>query len=138
MERFWMKVNKTATCWLWTAATKGGGYGSFFFNGKHAYAHRVSYSFSKGEIPSNLQLDHLCRVRRCVNPDHLEAVTQKENLLRGTGAPARNARKTHCKHGHPLSGDNLYIYPNGDRRCCTCHRRENKTGYRNKKMREDI
>ena len=83
-----------------------------------------------GEVPKGLQLDHLCRVRDCVNPYHLEAVTQQENILRGESASAKHARKTHCINGHPLSGDNLYLRPDrGDRAgraCRECQRIRNK------------
>jgi len=105
-ERFWPKVRKTDGCWLWIGA-KANGYGRVAFNGKVAGAHRVSYEMAHGPIPVGLQLDHLCRTRACVRPDHLEAVTCRENLLRGTGLVAVEVAKTHCPQGHPYSGDNL-------------------------------
>lgn len=107
LERFWSKVEKTDTCWLWTGSLASGGYGSFNYKYKHYRAHRLSYEQIRGEIPKGLVLDHLCRVRSCVNPDHLEAVTHRVNILRGIGGSAVNAKKTHCKNGHLLSGDNL-------------------------------
>ena len=77
-----------------------------------------------GPVPDGIEIDHLCRVRHCANPEHLEAVTPTENTMRGEGVGAKNARLTHCKHGHPLSGDNLYIVTRagGKRRrvCRTC------------------
>lgn len=82
-ERFWEKVNKTKTCWLWIACKNKAGYGSF--NGGE-YAHRFSYEELVGEIPKGLQIDHLCRVRHCVNPKHLEAVTNQVNGQRGNSA----------------------------------------------------
>ena len=125
-KRFWSKVNKTATCWLWTASTARG-YGIFWNGRRKVVAHRISYELFVGFIPNELQLDHLCRVRHCVNPGHLEPVTQQENILRGEGEAAVNARKTHCKRGHPFSGDNLYMRPaynnrRKSRACRTCHK----------------
>jgi len=90
---------------------------------RYVRAHRYSYEAFVGPIPEGLTLDHLCRVRNCVNPEHLEPVSLKENLLRGDSSPAHNARKTHCMRGHALSGDNLYINPGtGYRACRTCLR----------------
>jgi hypothetical protein len=120
LTRFWSRVEKTSTCWNWTDWIRQDGYGRFFVDGKTKYAHRVAYELLKGPIPTGLTLDHLCRNRKCVNPDHLEAVTNKANILRGKAPQAKNARKTHCKKGHPLSGDNLYINPKGERNCRTC------------------
>ncbi len=116
--RFWVKVNKTETCWLWTAA-KIKGYGAFEFGGKLRLAHRLSYEMAKGPIPAGLQIDHLCRVPHCVNPAHLEAVTPRENQLRGFGVSGVNARRTMCRRGHPFDETNTYTW--GGKRCCrTC------------------
>lgn len=76
-----------------------------------------------GPIPEGMDLDHTCRNRGCVNPEHLEPVTTQVNTLRGIGPTAENARKTHCKHGHPLEGDNLYVDPEGKRKCRACMER---------------
>jgi hypothetical protein len=114
-ERFWAKVEKTETCWLWRAALRGGGYGTWNNNG----AHRVAYELLVGPIPEGLHLDHLCRVRNCVNPAHLEPVTVGENLRRGVGASAKNAVKTHCPNGHAYSEENTYWY-RGARQCLAC------------------
>lgn len=105
-------------CWIWSTCSRGEGYGGFWCGGKHDYAHRVSYLHFVGEIPKGLQIDHLCRVRRCANPDHLEAVTPKENIRRGK--TSANGRKTHCPQGHPYSGDNLHLSRpvSGPRRSC--------------------
>jgi hypothetical protein len=73
-----------------------------------------------GPIPDGLHLDHLCKVRNCVRPSHLEAVTPRENVMRSDGVASLNARKTHCKRGHPFSGRNLYVRPNGERACRKC------------------
>lgn len=123
--RFWEKVKKTPTCWLWTASVKPEGYGQFAINRKPQYAHRIAWTLLRGRIPGRMTLDHVkerCRNRNCVNPNHLEVVTNKENVLRGRGIAARNARKVRCVRGHRFSGSNLYIRPNGHRRCRTCAR----------------
>lgn len=83
-------------------------------------AHRLAYSDIHGEIPKPLVVDHLCRNRRCVNPDHMEVVDIRTNVMRGEGAGAKHSRKTHCQHGHELSGDNLRINNVGHRVCKRC------------------
>jgi len=118
-ERFWAKVNKTETCWLWTANRGRSGYGNFRYQNRQTRAHRTAYEWLVGPIPEGLQLDHLCRVRHCVNPEHLEPTTGKVNTLRGTGPSALNAVKTHCSQDHPLDGDNLYTWKN-ERGCRSC------------------
>jgi hypothetical protein len=121
-NRFWSNVNKTDTYWLWTGPTMLSGYGYFAFGRDwKSAAHRLTYELFKGPIPEKLQLDHLCRNRLCVNPEHLESVTLKTNVLRGVGTTAVNARKTHCIHGHPLSRANTYISPTGHRSCRICN-----------------
>jgi hypothetical protein len=95
-------------CWLWTAYTNSWGYGYFRFNGRWGRAHRFSYEYFVGEIPKGLGLDHLCRVRNCVNPDHLEPVTNRENALRGEGG-GNMSKRTKCPQGHKYSGENLII-----------------------------
>ena len=131
VERFWAKVNKTDTCWLWTATRNRAGYGKFFVDGKNRQSHRYAYELLTGPIPVGLQLDHLCRVRHCVNPDHLEPVTCRENLLRGDTFQARNAAKTECPQGHPYDEVNTYRRPNRplERFCWTCLR-ANKAAFR--------
>jgi hypothetical protein len=103
-ERFWSKVSpETSGCWLWTASLRNG-YGQFHIGGRGMVrAHRWAYELLVAPIPSKLQPDHLCRVRHCVNPLHLELVTSATNTLRGTGPAAINAAKTHCKRGHSLA-----------------------------------
>lgn len=123
LERFLSKieVDPATDCWLWTAGLANGGYGKFKANGRTHLAHRWYYEDLYGAVPAELQLDHLCRVRACVNPNHLEPVTGRENLLRGDTFQAANAAKTHCPKGHPLAGDNLLV--SGARRYCrTCRR----------------
>jgi hypothetical protein len=111
-------------CWLWTGTVTTHGYGQFAYYGiKHRSAHRYVYEQINGRVPDGLVLDHKCRVRSCVNPDHLEPVTYAENTRRGVLAEANRRRfsaLTHCKQGHPFSGENLYMQPNGKRACHTC------------------
>lgn len=131
-ERFWAKVNKTEDgCWEWTANNTRGGYGNFMpANGVARSAHRYSYEISIGPIPAGLDLDHLCRNRCCVNPDHLEPVTRSENLKR---AYAARGLKTHCAQGHPFDDENTFQRSQGGRGCRTCRNkasREKKREYR--------
>ncbi len=110
-ERLWARVDKqgdTDTCWLWKGSLKRG-YGNIRNGAKIVATHRVAYEQRHGPIPTGMQIDHLCRVRRCVNPAHLEVVTAQENTLRGNGPGGRNARKTHCKHGHPFDNENTLL-----------------------------
>jgi hypothetical protein len=85
-------------------------------------AHRWSYEALVGPIPPGLEIDHLCRVRNCVNPSHLEPVTKAVNILRGESMSARHARQTHCKSGHPFDAENTRMTTDGQRRCRTCDR----------------
>ena len=105
-------------CWRWTGSTSNG-YGYVFNLGRLHPAHRVSYLVFSGHFDQDLQIDHLCRVRCCVNPSHLEAVTQKENIRRSPASIA-NSSKTHCLKGHPYSGENLVTPKSGQRSCRIC------------------
>jgi hypothetical protein len=118
-ESFWERVlpEPNSGCWLWNGSYNGRGYGALSWEGKSQYAHRFSYTLARGPIPADLELDHLCRTLGCCNPDHLEAVTHQVNVLRGEAPTARNAKKTHCPRGHPLT--DLFIKGRG-RRCETC------------------
>lgn len=126
-ERFWEKVDKTEDCWLWTAGRFGRNreYGCFYLTGgkKAIPAHVWAYKCLVGMIPSGLVLDHLCKTKLCVRPDHLEPVTHRENILRGDGIAAKQARQTYCKRGHSL--DNAHILRNGGRDCRVCRKLRN-------------
>lgn len=105
------------------------GYAQFRYSRhKNGYGHRFAYEHHKGQIPAGRQIDHLCENKACVNPDHLEVVTPQVNIARIGPRRSANAEKTHCKRGHPLSGENLYVIPSGGRTCRTC-RREHSHAY---------
>lgn len=111
-------------CWLWTKGLKGAGYAQIGYRDRRSVsAHIVAYELKYGIVPEGLELDHKCRVRCCINPDHTEPVTHLENMLRGDAgqkAAAANLAKTHCKRGHAYSGSNLYVNPSGVRVCRAC------------------
>lgn len=106
-------------CWLWLGALSGG-YGSMRTDTVKFYAHRWVYEQLVGEIPTGMFLDHLCRVRNCVNPHHLQQTSNKENILRGESPPAKNARKTHCVNDHRFTPENTKVRTDGSRRCLAC------------------
>lgn len=123
-DSFNWRTNKTAGCWIWQGVHVGGGYGflSMNINGKPSgkLAHRLSYELHIGEIPEGYEIDHLCKVRDCVRPEHLEAVTRQENINRSNIGKAQRAM-TECKHGHPFDEENTYWY-RGLRGCKICRR----------------
>lgn len=114
-DRFWDKVEPTGFCWNWIASRDSSGYGQIGIDGRPVKAHRVAYELLVGPILAGLVIDHLCRNKSCVNPDHLEPVTQKINVRRAS------AVKTHCLRGHEYTEENTYLQ--GERRSClTCRR----------------
>jgi hypothetical protein len=125
--RFWSKVDmQPGGCWEWTASRKNTGYGQFMkTTGNLVLAHRLAYELVHGSVPEGLHLDHLCRNRGCVNPAHLEPVTNRENTVRGMAGEVNAARmlaKTACKYGHPYTEANTRITPQGWRACRACAR----------------
>lgn len=139
--RFWARVQKGPGCWEWLGRRDVAGYGKFdppAELGMSTVAHRIAFVLTKGEPPAGLHLDHLCRNRGCVNPDHLEPVTEAVNLLRGEGWGAKNARKTHCPKGHPYAGDNLFVNSLGRRQCRTCMRAHGKATRQRRKQRQQF
>ncbi len=130
-DRFWTKVDKNGPvpdyrpdlgpCWLWLAGRISGGYSKFVIDQRQVLGHRVVYEDAVGPIPDGFHVDHLCRIRHCVNPDHLEPVTPYENFIRGQSPVRRNIDKTHCKQGHPYNEENTYYGPDG-RKCRPCER----------------
>lgn len=95
-------------CWLWRAGGSNGGYGRLSVGDHDITAHRAAYECWVGRLPADKQIDHLCRVRMCVNPAHLEPVSARENVLRGVAPSAQNSRKTHCLRGHEFTPENTY------------------------------
>lgn len=135
-DRIWKYVQKGPGCWIWTGSMQANGYGNIALSLREDFkggsgrllAHRAMYELLKGPIPAGLDLDHICRVRKCVNPEHLEPVTRQVNVLRGQTVTAANAIKTHCIHGHPFDESNTRIKkrPNGkqSRNCKACDARQ--------------
>lgn len=117
-------------CWPWPGRRDGGGYGIIYRDGRNHRAHRLIYESAKGKVPEGLVLDHLCRNPPCVNPAHLEPVTNRENTLRGIGPTAIHARATHCPSGHPYTPENVARWRKAEpdsRQCRECNREKMRT-----------
>lgn len=119
-QRFWAYTDKSDGCWHWRSAMDTNGYGLLSVGGKTTKAHRFAYELLVGHIPDGLVIDHLCRNRSCVNPDHMEPVTNDENLRRGNGRDVSQGRRGICHAGHPYSIENTYTNPLGRKVCRTC------------------
>lgn len=120
-QSFFGMVDITDKCWNWLGSKYQNGYGKLGKAG--IMTHRIAYELTRGGVPSDMCLDHLCKNRLCVNPDHLEIVTLVENVMRGESQHAINARKTHCKNGHEFTNENTYVRKDrGTRSCKKCTR----------------
>ncbi len=135
LTRFHAKIqtNPENGCWEWTGALSDKGYSRFMFRGHNMHGHRFIYEALVGPIPKNLTIDHLCRNRACVNPSHLEPVTNRENILRGDSPVAHHARQTHCKRGHFFDEGNTYWSYKG-RSCRQCALMHDRVRRRHKKV----
>ncbi len=128
-------ITQPTGCWLWTAGLHNKGYAKIRNDdGRKVFAHRWAYEWFREPIPEGLQIDHLCRTRHCVNPWHMEPVTNAENQRRGL----RNqwSTVTHCVNGHPLAGDNLHVTAKGHRKCLECNRQQCRDYYHRRKAKE--
>lgn len=126
-ERFARNVADASGCVLWVGDLNADGYGRFWDGEKKVLAHRWAWEQKRGAIPEGLTLDHLCRVRCCVNPEHLEPVTNAENIRRAYSVI------THCLNGHPFDEENTYRPSHGRRSCRACHRERERTYRANRK-----
>jgi len=117
-----IEKQKGSDCWFFTGSKLPSGYGILWNGVRPIGAHRISFQLYRGEITDGMEIDHICNNRSCVNPEHLQLLTHKENMRKSSALMGINARKTHCKRDHELSGDNLHITPRGARQCKECMR----------------
>lgn len=145
-ERLWQRVDRSGECWIWTGVKTPLGYGRMYYDGRLQYVHRISYVWAKGAIPDGTEIDHLCRTRACVRPDHLEAVSHRLNTLRGNGFCALAARgerpagsgtpRGHaetCRRGHPRIPENVHVDQCGQWKCRVCERERGRRRYADKR-----
>lgn len=127
IQRFFSKIKQSGSCWQWIASKDRSGYGLFLYQKRKVSSHRFSYILFFHDIPIGLEIDHLCKNKSCVNPDHLEAVTHLVNVRRGhSGNDNHESRKTYCPQGHQYSKENTRTYKNGSRACKECVRNRNR------------
>jgi hypothetical protein len=130
VARFLSKVDQRdpVECWPWLGLMRPNGYGRFPVDGRIVSPHRFAWVLVNGRDPApGMELDHTCRNRACVNPAHMQEVTYRENVLRSNNRAAQNARKTHCKHGHPFTPENTYVRPDGKgKHCRECNTRRQR------------
>ncbi len=137
VDRLAMRVEVDGDCHIWTGSANESGYGHLRYEGREQYAHRVAYTVHVGPIPAGKVLDHLCRRPSCINPQHLEPVDQRENVLRGLSPQQIGAfwrAKTHCPQGHPYDETNTYHIPTGGRGCRECGRARCRRAYWRRKL----
>ncbi len=120
-ERFSSKVTYEGDCHLWNGPLDKDGYGTFYFRRRSRRAHRVAYYFGRGDIPTGLVVDHICKARACVKLSHLRTLTARENTMGGVGVGAQNAKRTHCLQGHIF--DRFY---GKQRYCSVCQAEKTK------------
>ncbi len=133
LDRFLQKIEiSSESCWEWQGCTSNG-YGQINIDRKTTRAHRFIYEYYHGKISSELQIDHLCSNRKCVNPNHLEQVTQQENNLRSMSISGINSRKTHCIRGHKFTDENIYYWKKS-RHCRICIKIKNRRNYPKSRM----
>lgn len=140
MERIERKIipEPNSGCWIWLGSIGSHGYGNIGVTSGTTIVHRILYENKYGKVPVGLELDHLCRMRCCVNPDHLEPVTRRENILRGDAPSAKQAMQTHCKYGHPFNEENTYFYKTKwgvARKCRACTKQRQSSEQRKAQMR---
>lgn len=130
--RDYVAIDQATGCHNWQKYVQTNGYGQICVGGRgnSKLVHRVAYEIAKGPIPPDYQIDHLCKNTRCVNPEHLEAVTQRVNALRSNSPASLNARKTHCPREHPYVVGNMRRRPDGSRVCLECERVSARRRYR--------
>lgn len=122
-------------CWIWQGPINVHGYGRVTLGERRLMAHRCMYEMAKGPIPKGLDIDHLCRVRACVNPDHMEPVTRAENVRRGQSPAMLTVKTNHCQRGHEMTPENTIIVKStGARKCRTCVNQRKVADYHRKKQ----